>query len=234
MRLAQRVRIPEIMDDPSLDPAVHAKALRGLSRLNLLSRNVSITWHELRRMFPPSIDTPLTLLDLASGAGDLPLALAKRAQVERIDLRVRGCDVSPVAVEFANKEARLQASDVEFFVHDAINDSLGEQYDFVMASLFFHHLSDEEAIGMLAKMKSLARRGILVNDLSRGYAWYGLVWIGSRIVTTSYVVHVDGPRSIASAFTPSEFQSLAIQAGLKNGTTRVRWPARFIYSWIHP
>ena len=183
-------------------------------------------------MFPPQTTTPITLLDLASGAGDLPLASRNVLVPAGIDLQVKGCDVSPVAVSFANEAARSESADVEFFVRDVIHESFDDRYDFVTASLFFHHLSSEEAIAMLAKMQSIARRGIIVNDLSRGDAWYALVWIGSRIVTRSHVVHIDGPRSIASAFTPREFDLLAMKAGLKNGTSRVRWPARFIYSWM--
>lgn len=233
MRLAQRLRLPEIMDDPGLDPREHAKALRGLARLNLLSRSVSATWQQLKQMIP-SGSCSLTLLDLATGGGDLPISLAKKAKACRIDLQVAGCDISPVAVEFAQESALKQNVNARFFVRDALNDSISETFDFVTANLFFHHLSNEEAVTLLGKMKSIARKGILINDLSRAYGWYGLVWLGSRIVTTSYVVHVDGPRSIASAYTPREFASIARQAGLEEGQIHIRWPARFLFTWTQP
>lgn len=231
MRLAHRNRVPEIMDDPTLDPLEHAKALRGLSRLNRLSRSSSIIWHEIKRMLPNARGTGCTLLDLASGGGDLPIAVAKRAQRAGVNLRVTGTDISPVAIEHAKADAERQSADVDFFVFDALNGALERQYDFVTASLFFHHLSDDEAVDLLVKMSAIARRGIVINDLCRGWGWMGLVWIGSRIVTTSHVVHVDGPRSIAAAFKPAEFTRLAQQSGLQGGTTRVWWPARFSYTW---
>lgn len=230
MRLGQRQRLPELMDDPGLDPHEHAKALRGLARLNLLSRSVGATWQQLKRMFPVE-SCPLTLLDLATGGGDLPIALASKAKASGINLEVAGCDISPVAVEYAQQSARERDVHANFFVRDALHDSFHDTFDFVTAHLFFHHLSEEEAVALLVKMKSVARRGILINDLSRGYGWYGLVWLGSRIVTTSYVVHTDGPRSIAAAFTPFEFASIARRAGLEGGKVHIRWPARFLYTW---
>lgn len=233
MRLAQRLRLPEIMDDPGLDPREHAKALRGLARLNLLSRSVSATWQQLKQMIPATESCSLTLLDLATGGGDLPISLAKTAKAWGVDLQVAGCDISPVAVEFAQQSAFQQNVNARFFIHDALHDSFHEEFDFVTANLFFHHLSDHEAITLLRKMRSIARKGILINDLSRAYGWYGLVWLGSRIVTTSYVVHVDGPRSIASAYTPREFASIARRAGLEGGKVHIRWPARFLFTWTH-
>ena len=42
--LARRERIPELMDDPGLDPAEHRHALAGLARINRLSRSVAVLW----------------------------------------------------------------------------------------------------------------------------------------------------------------------------------------------
>ena len=42
--------------------------------------------------------SPIRVLDVASGGGDVPIALAKRASRAGIHVEIEGCDVSPEAV----------------------------------------------------------------------------------------------------------------------------------------
>jgi hypothetical protein len=51
------------------------------------------------------------------------------------------------------------------------------------------------------------------------------------VLTTSAVVHVDGPRSVEAAFTLEEVRALADQAGLENATLARHWPYRFLLAW---
>ena len=81
--LKERRREPELMDQPGLDSAHHFRALRGLGRINLLSNSAGILWPPLvdlaRRLSPQ----PVRVLDVATGGGDLPIRLWRRAR--------RGC-----------------------------------------------------------------------------------------------------------------------------------------------
>ena len=44
---ARNALSPELMDQPSLAPAEHEKALRGLARINALSDSAGIIWRPL-------------------------------------------------------------------------------------------------------------------------------------------------------------------------------------------
>ena len=80
----QRMRVDERMDDPGIDPTMHAQALAGLARLNAISRAHRLIWPPLRAL-ARRVRRPLQVLDVASGGGDLPRrldALARRAGVE--------------------------------------------------------------------------------------------------------------------------------------------------------
>jgi len=68
------------MDDPALEPLLHAQALRGLARLNRFSRSASILWAPIGQLASEAGKTPLRLLDLATGAGDLPVELWRRTR----------------------------------------------------------------------------------------------------------------------------------------------------------
>jgi 2-polyprenyl-3-methyl-5-hydroxy-6-metoxy-1,4-benzoquinol methylase len=120
---------------------------------------------------------------------------------------------------------------VEFFVHDAVHDRLPTGFDVVTCSLFLHHLSEEEAIALLANMEHAARHLILINDLNRSRFNYCAAWIACHLFTRSRVVRFDGPASVRSAFTPKEALALTERAGLHGATVRSKFPCRFLLSW---
>jgi hypothetical protein len=101
----------------------------------------------------------------------------------------------------------------------------------VTCSLFLHHLSEDEAVALLANMATAARHLILVNDLARSRFNYAAVWVACRVLSRSPVVRFDGPASVRSAFTPAEALQLAERAGLHGATALARFPCRFLMSW---
>ena len=151
-----------------------------------------------------------------------------------VPLTLSGCDVSPVAVAHAALASRMGGADLRFFVHDVLSDPLPIGYDAVICSLFLHHLSDDQAVGVLRRMAAAAGRLVLVSDLARGRAGWLLAWAGGRILTRCDVVHTDAPRSVAAAFTTAEARSLADRAGLGGATVERRWPCRWLLSWRRP
>jgi hypothetical protein len=100
-----------------------------------------------------------------------------------------------------------------------------------MCSLFLHHLDEPQAVELLRRMSESARHLVLVNDLIRGRLGYALAWLGTRLLTRSRVVHVDGPLSVEGAFTRAEALELAERAGLHGATIVRRWPCRFLLTW---
>lgn len=221
------------MDQPGLDLAAHARALRGLGRINRWSRSDSILWPTIARLAREAgraaTPTPIRLLDLACGGGDLPIGLARRAARAGLDIRVEGCDISAQAVEYARRQAEARGVAVRFFRLDALNDALpADYYDVVSCSLFLHHLEAEDAVALLRRMATAARRLVLVNDLIRSRRGYLLAWVGCRLLSRSPIVHEDGPVSVAGAFTPVEVLELAGRAGLGHATLTKRWPQRFL------
>jgi 2-polyprenyl-3-methyl-5-hydroxy-6-metoxy-1,4-benzoquinol methylase len=223
---------PELMDQPDLDRALHRDALRGLRRINVLSRSAAIMWPEIaaaaRRVYP----RPLRVLDLACGGGDNAIALATRARQAGAAIEVHGCDISPLAVEVARQRAEESgAKNVEFFLSNVLEDPLPRGYDVVSCSLFLHHLNESQAGRLLGEMADVATELVLINDLQRSWLGLGLAWIGCRLLTRSPVVHFDGPRSVAAAFALSEIRSLADRSGLDGATVNQHWPQRWLLAW---
>jgi hypothetical protein len=74
----------------------------------------------------------------------------------------------------------------------------------------------------------------LINDLERRPLGLWLARYGGRLLSSSPVVHVDGPRSVEGAFTLAEARGLAEQAGLHGATIVRRWPFRYLLAWRRP
>jgi len=226
----QRKRQPEVMDQPDLDPALHAAALRGLRRINWISRSSAILWPAIRDLARQHSGDSLRLLDVATGGGDIPIDLWHKARRAGFDLQVDGCDRNEYALEQARELAKQRGADVRFFAQDALGGPLPEEYDIVVCSLFLHHFDPSDAVVILRRM-GLARRLVLVNDLRRGVGAWLLAWVGARILTRCRVVHIDGPLSVAGAYTCAEARDLAREAGLTAAIVRRRWPCRWLLEW---
>ncbi len=222
------------MDQPGLDERAHSQALRGLQRVNRLSRSAAIFWPTLRAMARQQSEAPLRVLDVACGGGDVTVALAQLAARNNVPLNMAGCDISETALKIAEQRALNGDVSVEFFPQDVLSAPLPARFDVVICSLFLHHLDESEAIGLLRTMSQAAERAVLINDLIRSRAGYWLAVIGPRLLTRSHIVHVDGPLSVAGAFTPDEALSLCEQAGLRDTTISRHWPQRMLLTWRRP
>ena len=220
------------MDQPDLDTHLHAHALNGLKRLNRFSRSSAILWRPIHTLCKQNDAKSLRILDIASGGGEVVLALAQQAARRGLSFEIQGCDISPFAVRYANEQAQSQGvSNVSFTSLNAINDPLPEGFDVIMCSLFLHHLSQSDARTLLAKMAQAAKHLVLVNDLRRTRVGYVLAWMACRMLTRSPIVHVDGPLSVAGAFTVDEARALAQEAGLDAVNLSYHYPQRFLLSW---
>lgn len=227
--IEQRHRQPELMDQPDLDEAEHARALRGLARVNRLSRSAAILWPTLRAM--ANHWCPLRVLDVACGGGDVTVELARLARRNGVSLSLSGCDISKTALDIAQQRALYATESVEFFQHDVLSQPLPAEFDVVICSLFLHHLDEADAVKFLRLMSQAAKRTVLVNDLVRSRSGYWLAAIGTRLLSRSRIVHVDGPLSVAGAFTPNEALRLFEQADLPSVTISRHWPQRMLLTW---
>ncbi len=218
------------MDQPTIGEVEHRRALAGLARINWLSNSSGIFWPPLRQL-ADELDRPLRVLDVACGGGDVTISLAHRARRAGLAWEFAGCDMSAVALTVARDRADAAGLPVTFMQLNVLESPLPDDFDAIICSLFLHHLDEPDAETLLRNMAGATRRMVLVNDLARSRCGYFLAQVVARIVSRSHVVHVDGPLSVAGAFTPDEAVALALRAGLAGATVRRRWPERFLLEW---
>ncbi|MEM9419160.1 MAG: methyltransferase domain-containing protein [Planctomycetota bacterium] len=228
--VSQRRLVPEVMDDPELDPVLHEAALRGLGRINRISRSAAMLWPAIEKAAARTPGRELRVLDLACGGGDVLIQLAQSAARKKIQVEFSGADVSPVALEFAAAQAEKARVGINWLQIDVFEESLPDSFDLCMNSLFMHHLTAEQAVAVFGKMKA-ASSTVLINDLRRGPVAHAITVAGTRLLSRSPVVHVDGPRSVRAAWTPKELLALAHAAGLEDAKVQHRFPWRMLMEW---
>jgi 2-polyprenyl-3-methyl-5-hydroxy-6-metoxy-1,4-benzoquinol methylase len=221
---------PELMDAPSLAQGPHRRALRGLARINAVSRSAARIWSALRGPLASHARRPYRVLDIACGGGDVAVALERLARRSGVRLQVDGCDVSSTAVEQAKRHSDQRSAEATFFRLDAIDADLPDGYDAMVSNLFLHHLSDNHAADLLKKM-SVASPTIVVTDLVRSSIGYAAAVVGTRLLSRSPIVHIDGPRSVRAAFTLEEARLLAQRATLKDARIDLAFPYRWRMRW---
>ncbi len=238
MKLFQRTLRPELMDQPGLEETIHRGALAGLGRINQWSGTSRTLWSALREAVkschgPPR--SPVRILELASGGGDVICALAAAARRARLPLVLHGWDLSPTAVAHAQALAgRGRFDNVQFFQRDALAATLPQDYDVIFCTLFLHHLDESSALTLLQRMAAAARKAVIIDDLRRTLLGWGLAWLGCRLLSRSRIVHEDGPQSVRAAYTLRELQHLVRQAGLQDAVVHCHWPQRFRLTWRKP
>lgn len=234
MALRQRRREPEDMDDPALQSEQYAHALNSLSRLNFAAGSAQVFWRHLRPIMRTRPRGTWRLLDVATGGGDIPLRLLRLARSERFDLQIAGCDISERAVHQAQARADAAGANVQFFRQDVVREPISGEYDFVISSLFIHHLSDGEAICAFRNLSAATRRLLLISDLRRCLWGLLVAFVATRVLTTSRVAHADGLRSVRAAYTMAEIRALAAAAELTQAKVVRHWPARWLLEWNRP
>jgi 2-polyprenyl-3-methyl-5-hydroxy-6-metoxy-1,4-benzoquinol methylase len=221
---------PERMDQLALDADQHRLALHGLRRLNSVSGVAGQFWKYASAWLTSIRGRPARVLDVASGGGDVPLALWKLARRHQVQLQILGIDQSETACQYARQRCRRAGEWIEFRQQDVIRDALPGGFDLVTCSLFLHHLPSRQVSAMLERM-SAAGRMLLVSDLRRSRSGYLLAQAACRLLSRSPIVRDDGPQSVANAFATHEVRQLCEAAGLRGAQVYQVWPCRQMIVW---
>ncbi|QTX03417.1 methyltransferase domain-containing protein [Agromyces archimandritae] len=170
--------------------------------------------------------TPLRLLDIGTGGGDLPRVLARRAAADGFALDIVAADPDSRAIAWAE---RHPAPGVAYrrVTSRELADA-GETFDIVISNHVLHHL-DAAALGaLLAESERLVRPGgvIVHADIARS-RWGHLAFAAATApfeatLLAGSFIRADGLTSIRRSFTPAELAAV-LPAGWR---VRAGFPSR--------
>jgi SAM-dependent methyltransferase len=223
----------ELLDGPLDDPSALAGNLRDLRRVNRFLGGIALTSRALDALVGEAADggATISLLDVGTGAADIPLALIDEWRRRRRRLDVTAIDDRPEVVAAARAgDPRVDATPrLTLAVADGRSLPYPDlAFDVAHASLVLHHLEPVDAVALLREMDRVSRRGIVVNDLARGRLSWAGAWLLSHLATGNRYSRHDAPLSVRRAYTPAEAHALIAAAGLWSGAAfvgpfRHRW-----------
>jgi 2-polyprenyl-3-methyl-5-hydroxy-6-metoxy-1,4-benzoquinol methylase len=207
--------VPEIMDRRGNDPALLRADLRVLNHINrfLGGNRIALRYlDELLRFMPR---TDITILDLATGGGDVPRAIAQWARKRGVRAEITAVDGNPEIIEIAREQSAAYA-EIRIEQHDllALPYAAGS-FDIVLCSLALHHFSESNVVAILGRIHDIARVGYIINDLRRNRVAIGLVKLMARTIIRNPIARFDAPASCERAFGITELRAMASRAGLR-------------------
>jgi 2-polyprenyl-3-methyl-5-hydroxy-6-metoxy-1,4-benzoquinol methylase len=216
---AARSRQTELMDEETVSYEDFRACLDDLSRVNTvtLARPATLRWLEraTRGM------SRFTLLDVGFGQGDMLRTILAWSRRRGIEADLLGVDLNPWSAPTA-RERTPDGDAIAYHTADVFAFDPGRPVDFVVSSLFTHHLPDEALVRFVARMEGTARRGWFVNDLHRlAFPYYGFALL-ARLARWHRFVQHDGPVSIARSFRPEDWTRLIAEAGLDPAAVEIR------------
>jgi len=205
----------ELLDESGHDPAELAANFRDIQRVNQLLGGTST----ILRHLPPLVDAippaqPVTVLDLATGSADIPLAISRWAKRHGKTMSIVASDSSEAILALARTQVEGHP-EITVAQYDArAVPQPDKQFEIVLCSLSLHHFAPDDAVRVLREMDRLARTGFILNDLRRGRLGYAAAWIASRLTTRNRLTRNDAPLSVKRAYTPRELAVLLHRAGI--------------------
>lgn len=215
---AQRSSHKELLDQEGIPVADLHRNLKELHFINRVLGGYRVIFKGIQQLISGKNEQAIHILDIGSGGGDT-LGMIEKKFGRKADLKLTGVDLKVDCIEYAsNRYPKIQ-----FVQNDyrKLMQQHEQQFDIITASLFCHHLSNEELIEFLRWMDQHAQLGFVINDLHRHpFAYYAIKWL-TRLFSRSYLVKNDGALSVLRAFRKKELQSLMAQGGIK--TYRIQW-----------
>jgi ubiquinone/menaquinone biosynthesis C-methylase UbiE len=219
----------ELLDDPAAAPSLVRESLRNIARANRWFGGAAAVRFGLDRaladLHPATRE--ISLLDVGTGLGDLPLMAAAWAARRGIVLRPMGLERHGVAARLA-RESGLAALVGDGGALPFRDDS----FDLVLLSQVAHHFAPGAIVTLLRECDRVARRAVIVADLRRSsVAALGFRVAGSVLRFDADTMR-DGITSLRRGFTSGTLAALLARAGVR-APVRRRPGARLVAVW-HP
>jgi 2-polyprenyl-3-methyl-5-hydroxy-6-metoxy-1,4-benzoquinol methylase len=195
----------EEMDRPDCDPGMLENTYSQFGLVNSLVAGWRRTYTQLVR---PQLSSGRenTLLDIGSGGGDVPRALARWARRDGLDLAVTAIDPDGRAHAYATAQPAVPG----LTFRRALSSQLvaeGRRFTVVTSNHVLHHLDPAALAGLLDDTETLAEALAVHSDISRTRAGYAAFSAGTLPLRGSYIRR-DGLTSIRRSYTPDELREV--------------------------
>lgn len=197
----KRVVVPELLDTDAGTPEEVVGSLADLRFFNRWFGGINTTRSMIEYAAGKTQRSPLSLLEVAAGSGDVPGIVQQQFRQRGLHLDVALLDRSRAHL---NGSGRAIVGDALCLPFD------DNSFDLVSCGLFVHHLSPDQVVRFANEALRVCRVAVLINDLIRHPVHLGLVYAGMVLYRSRLTRH-DAPASVRAAYTPGEIRELLQQ-----------------------
>ena len=200
----------EVLDDRGADAALVVTTLRDIARINRAFGGAAAAARRLDEFLDGlRAGTSVSLLDVGTGAGDIPREVARRAARRGITVRVIGLE----RIRAAAREARGEGAAVLLADGGAL-PFRADSVDLVLCAKVLHHLPGEAGRRLLQELDRVARVAVVVADLRRSPVAAALFWLASFPMRLHPATRHDGVISVFRGFSGDELRGICASAGV--------------------
>ena len=222
----QRATAEELIDRPDCEPELAAASYRFMETVNSYFGGIQTVRRFLAvETAKRSTCSPVRILDIGSGSCDIPLAMSRWARAKGIPLHFTCLELSAHAFEIAHRQlARANDPAVQLLQQDVFTHQPDEPYDLAVASMCFHHFSNEQILMLVQRLSGFVRSSVLINDLRRSFLACLAAGLLLTVTGTPAGVRHDALLSIRRGFNVDELSTLLRHLrGVTVSVESVRW-----------
>ena len=221
----RRRRGIELLDDPHIAPEIVTRSMADVARSNLIFGGARAAIQELRPAISGLHDRA-TMLDVGTGAGDIPTRARHAAAKAGVTLWTIGIDTAEPLVRMhrGRNSVVVRGNGLSLPFRDA-------SVDIVMCSQLLHHFTADDAVILIREMDRVARTRVVISDLRRSWFAAGGIWLTSFAMGFHRVSRHDGVVSVMRGFVCSELADI-VETAVGDRHPVIRRPGfRLTMSW---
>jgi ubiquinone/menaquinone biosynthesis C-methylase UbiE len=219
-----RRRGHEILDDAGIDADTRLRSIGDVTRSNVLFGGRRAVLSAIDDLL--ATDESLTLLDVGTGLGDIPAAVAQRGRARGTTVRTLGLDEAGDLLAAA--AARLGHVTCGSATLLPFRD---RSIDVVTCSQLLHHFADADLEPVVRELDRVARRRVIVADLRRSRVAAAGFWLASFPLGFHPVTRHDGVVSVFRGFVAAELRDVVRRVTGVTPTVRHHLGFRLTASW---
>ncbi|QQS40506.1 MAG: methyltransferase domain-containing protein [Acidobacteriota bacterium] len=168
------------------------------------------------------------ILDIGAGSGELLREIARYSRKAEKKAHLAGLEINERSARSILEESKAYP-EIRAVRGDALRLPFRDRaFDYVISSLFAHHLTDRQIVMALKEMGRVAGREIFLIDLHRHPAAFAAYKVFCSVFGISQLVRQDGSLSVLRGFKPPELLDLAKEAGFDDARIVRSFPFRLI------
>jgi ubiquinone/menaquinone biosynthesis C-methylase UbiE len=220
----KRRSTPELLDSDAGTAFEVAGSLRDLRWFNRWFGGVSTVRRLLEQAAGAGSGQEFSVLDVAAGEGYLAERMYEEFRHKGVRLRFALLDRSGAHLGPNGTMPKIAGEALRLPFQNA-------SFDFVLTSLFVHHLAPEDAVLFAQEALRVCRSAVLVHDLIRHPLHLMLAYAGTPLYR-SRITRNDAPASVWQAYTPQEMRGFFQQAGASDIEIRTHFLYRMgVIAW---